>query len=346
MSSLILLQFILLIISLGMNCTSMDNATMGVDAFVFAQTNSSSEECSENAEIGGRISLLGCERILLPGMSLPSESEISQEVLFPEGLAVYSRGMTVQGRIEIPYVPHKVAPSGSTVCVAPLSLSAFLALDSGNGPLPRPGICSEVLEWKGTGSDKATKVTGLSFSIPEDEMTGKRSGLYAIYALDRNRSLIAPAQAFFLTEGDAVLQAEDRHPSETQSIRINLSSIRDDGRRRLFAAAIMSRKDYDNATIMMIMNESKPWPVLALSSASRAMEIEANPATFQGKLMDLISLMPENSAISMQESTQSSVQLVLLADEAWEKGDYVINCAVYSPGIGIEGIKQKIIEVY
>lgn len=362
MRSLLLYPVILLICSMGMNCaamddspkdreasdrSSMDTTTTIAEAVDCAQMNFSSQESSEHDETTWKISLLGCERILLPGTGrIPRAGEISQELISPEGLAIYSQGMPVQGRIEMPDGdPHEFVPSGSTVCIAPLNLSAFLAGDPGKGPLLRESIYAEVLEWEGTDNDGAAKRANLSFSIPEDKMAGKRSGLYAVYALDRNRSMIVPAQAIFLTEGEAVLQAEDIILWENQSIRINLSIGREDGHRKLFAAAIMPRKEYDNATIMLVANESGPRPVLALSSGSRSMEIEANPATLQGQLMDLISLLPENSAVSMQEATQSAVDLILLTDGGWEKGEYVINCAIYCPGMGVAGLKQKFVEV-
>lgn len=365
MNSLLLLQFILLIGALVMDCTARDDLPLdsknvdqasldapishlaSVDAGTayaraadLTQMNTY-QESSEPVENSGRISLQGCERIQLPGKGVNQAGEASWELLSSEGLAIYSRGVPVQGRIEITAID---APA-CTVCIAPLSLWGFLAGDPGKRPPLRDRICTESLECNGTGDPLPAKKASLSFSMEEDRMAGKRSGLYAAYALDRNRSIIAPAQAFFLTEGDAVLQADDSYPSENSFIKINLGTGSEDNRKKLFAAAIMPRKVYDNATIRLVANGSKPRPVLALSSGSRFMEIEANPATARGQLMDMIALLPENSAIGVQESTQSAVDLILVEDGPWDKGEYVLNCAIYAPGAGLQGLKQKIIKI-
>lgn len=327
--SLVLLPFIILISSLGMNCTAIDDKAL-------------------DTETTGRISLLGCDQIQLPEkFHIPPVGESSPGRHPSDELAVYSRGMPVEGNIEtVDGEPPGIDACACTVCIAPLGLSAYLTADPGREIRLVEATRTEALECNGSGFPPFSKTANLSFSIKKDKMADWNSGLYAIYALDRNRSIVIPAQAFFLTEGKALLQAEDSYPSGDPLIKINLSTGREDNRKKLFAAVIMPRKEYDNATIRLVANESKPWPVLALSLGSRYMEAEANPATLQGQLMDLITLMPENSAISVQVSTQSAVDLILLADEPWQKGEYVLNCAIYVPGAGLQGLKQKIINVY
>jgi hypothetical protein len=58
-------------------------------------------------------------------------------------------------------------------------------------------------------------------------------------------------------------------------------------------------------------------------------------------LMSLLPLLPANSAIGLQESTQQGVDLILLPDKSWEKGEYILTGGVYSPGKGLLGIKQS-----
>lgn len=376
--SLSICLFALLVISLGMDCTamneapvdrgsvgaaSMNTATVGTVSVGSSSgetssavteevnnewMNSSSYERSEHIENILMIGLEGCEQIQLPGMEPVQQEGLTSQEPLSEVLAVYNRGMPIQGGIELSRERDDFATdsgSGIDVCISPLSLKGYLAKDPGKSKLSGETICTKAVISKGRGNDSAAKKAHLTFGIPQDRMAEKRSGLYALYALDRNRSLIAPAQAFFLTEGEAVLQMEDRIPSENSSIKINLSSGSEEERTRLFAAAIMPRKEYDNASIRLVANESNPWPVLALSSGSRYLEIVANPATARKQLMDMVSLLPEDSAVSMQESARSAVDLVLLADGPWKKGEYVIVCAIYSPGVGLEGLKQKIVKV-
>ncbi|WP_348305089.1 hypothetical protein [Methanothrix sp.] len=325
----------------------MSNATAAAEIGDYAQINISSQERPEND--GTFWSLEGYDRIQLPRMGrILQENQTSQDLLLPEELAVYSRGMPIQGKIEFSreQVPLEIpSEPGINVCIAPLSLAVYLAGDLANVQLSEEAICTEAVAMDGAENDGAAKKANLSFSIASDRTAERRSGLYALYALDGNRSSIAPAQAFILTEGAAVLQMEDSIPSENEFIKINLSTGMEDNRTKIFAAAIMPRKEYDNATMRLVANESKTWPVVALSIGNRSTEIEVNPATAQDQLMGMISLLPDNSAISMQEAAQSSVDLIFLTDGSWVKGEYVIVCAIYSPEVGLKGLKQKIVEV-
>lgn len=359
----------LLICTQGMGCAAMNEASVGTASLDtvsvstpsaatespgnetrdIAGMNSSSPESSVNIEIPRRISLEGCEQIQLPRMGpVLRAGQISQDLLISEGLAVYSRGLPIQGRIELYEErdnPAIASGSDINVCISPLSLKGYLAGDPGRLKTSGDTICTEAALWNGRENDSLAKRANLSFSISRERMADKRSGLYAVYAIDGNRSLIAPAQAIFLTEGEAILQLGDRIQRENSSIKINLSTRSKGEGKRLFAAAIMPRQEYDNASIRLVANESSPWPVLALSSGPRSIEIVANPATARKQLTDMITLLPEDSAVSMQESTQSSVDLILLADGPWKKGEYVIVCAIYSQAVGLEGMIQKIIEV-
>ena len=359
----------LLVFSLGMGCAATNEASVGTASLDtvsvstpsaafelpgnetrdIAGMNSSSQESSVNIEIPRRIALEGCEQIQLPRMDPVLRVGLtSRDLLISEGLAVYSQGLPIQGRIDLSRERDDLAIANGSdiqVCIAPLSLKGYLAGDPGELKPSGDTICTEAGVGNGRDTDSAEKRANLSFSISADRMAGRRSGLYAVYAIDGNRSTIAPAQAFFLTEGEAILQLEDSINPENSSIKINLSTGSEKERKRLFAAAIMPRKEYENTTIRLVANESNPWPVLALSSSTRSIEIVANPATAYKQLMDMISLLPEDSAISMQESAQSSVTLVLLADGPWKKGEYMINCAIYSPAVGVEGLKQSIVEV-
>ena len=61
--------------------------------------------------------------------------------------------------------------------------------------------------------------------------------------------------------------------------------------------------------------------------------------------MNLLPLLPQGSAVGLQESTQPGVDLILMTDQPWEKGQYVLICGVYSPEKGLVGIKQANVEV-
>jgi hypothetical protein len=57
--------------------------------------------------------------------------------------------------------------------------------------------------------------------------------------------------------------------------------------------------------------------------------------------MDMLPLLPADSAIGLQESTQQSADLILLPDNYWDKGEYILTGGIYSPGKGLLGIKQS-----
>ena len=236
MISLFLCLFMLLISSLGMNCTAtnesqldrasvgtalMSNATAAAEIGDYAQINISSGERPEND--GTFWSLEGYDRIQLPRMGrILQDNQTSQDLLLPEELAVYSRGMPLQGKIEFfrEQVPFKIPSEPRiNVCIAPLSLAVYLAGDLANVQLSEEAICTEAVVMDGAENDGAAKKANLSFSIASDRTAERRSGFYWLYALDGNRSSIAPAQAFILTEGEAVLQMEDSIPSENEFIK-------------------------------------------------------------------------------------------------------------------------------
>ena len=175
----------LLISSLVTNCTatnesqldrasvgaaSMDNATAAAEIVDYVQMNISSRESSENA--GNFWSLEGYDRIQLPRMGrILQENQTSQELLLPEDLAFYSRGMPIQGRIEFSreQVPFQIpSEPGINVCIAPLSLARYLAGDLGSGQLSEEAICTEAVVMDGAENDSAAKKANLSFSIASD----------------------------------------------------------------------------------------------------------------------------------------------------------------------------------
>jgi len=162
MISLFLCLFMLLISSLGMNCTAtnesqldrasvgtalMSNATAAAEIGDYEQINISSGERPEND--GTFWILEGYDRIQLPRIGrLLQENQTSQDLLLPEELAVYSRGMPIQGRIEFSreQVPFQIpSESGINICIAPLSLAGYLAGDLGNVQLSEEAICTEAV---------------------------------------------------------------------------------------------------------------------------------------------------------------------------------------------------------
>jgi methanogen extracellular protein (TIGR04279 family) len=61
--------------------------------------------------------------------------------------------------------------------------------------------------------------------------------------------------------------------------------------------------------------------------------------------MNILTMLPQNSGIAMQESAEQSVELYILTDSTWAKGEYILTCAVYSQNDGLVGLEQGIVEV-
>jgi methanogen extracellular protein (TIGR04279 family) len=110
---------------------------------------------------------------------------------------------------------------------------------------------------------------------------------------------------------------------------------------KFFAAILVSRNNYENASIGIAENKSINSFDITLSLGSKSLQINGSPKISSELLMGLLPLLPANSAIGLQESTQQGVDLILLPDQSWEKGEYILTGGIYSPGKGLLGIKQR-----
>ncbi|MDQ1262755.1 MAG: hypothetical protein QG575_1936, partial [Euryarchaeota archaeon] len=110
---------------------------------------------------------------------------------------------------------------------------------------------------------------------------------------------------------------------------------------KFFAAIMISRKNYENASLGIAKNKTTNSLDISLSMGAKSLQIEGPPKISSELLMNLLPLLPANSAIGLQESAQPGVDLILLPDRSWEKGEYILTGAIYSPGKGLLGIKQS-----
>jgi hypothetical protein len=110
---------------------------------------------------------------------------------------------------------------------------------------------------------------------------------------------------------------------------------------KFFAAILISRNDYENASMGITKNVTTNILDITLSLGSKSLQIDEPQKIFSEFLMSLLPLLPANSAIGLQESTQQGVDLILVPDKSWEKGEYILTGAIYSPGKGLLGIKQS-----
>ena len=148
-----------------------------------------------------------------------------------------------------------------------------------------------------------------------------------------------------ITEGQTVLQMPSIVKEEEPFIQVKMNTTAPGNQSKFFAAIMISRKDYENASLSIAKNETTNNLDLNLSLGSKSLQIQGPPKISSQLLMNLLPLLPANSAVGLQESTQPGVELILLTDKSWEKGEYILTGGIYSPGKGLLGIKQSVVEV-
>jgi hypothetical protein len=265
----------------------------------------------------GPISLEGNDMLIMPKMSIPEEAKGME--LFNR-LPVYSINQSIIGTF---LFPHQEDASNISVCISPLNLSSYLSGDQGTRGFREKGC---------------TNGTPFQLSI-------NSSGMYSLNFIDENNSSVLISMPLLITQGQTVLQMQSIAKANEPFIHVKMNTTARGNQSKIFAAIMISRKDYENASLGMAMNKTSNSFDLTLSLESKSLQIQGPPKISSELLMNLLPLLPANSAVGLQESTQQGVDLILLKDKPWEKGDYILTCGVYSPGKGLLGIKQSEVEV-
>jgi hypothetical protein len=280
----------------------------------------------------GTIILEGNDMITMPKMNLPEEAK-GMELFnrFP----VYSLNQSIIGTFLFSSQEEASNASNISACISPLNLSFYL---SGYEKARGFGdeVCTKILP----NSNSSANGNGLSF-----QMSASHCGIYSLDFIDENKSRVLVSVPLLIMEGQTVLQMQRNVNANEPFIQVKMNTTAQGNQSKIFAAVMVSRKDYENASLGMAINETSKSYDLALSLGSKSLQIQGPPKITSELLMSLLPLLPANSAVGLQESTQFGVDLILLPDKSWEKGGYILTCAVYSPGKGLLGIKQQEVEV-
>ncbi|MCX6677690.1 MAG: hypothetical protein NTU95_07065 [Methanothrix sp.] len=277
----------------------------------------------------GPISLEGNDLLIMPKMSLPEEADGME---FFNRLPVYSRNQSIIGAFLFPLQGNA---SNISVCISPFNLSFYLSGYEGAHGL-REKECAKTSPI----SNGSTKQSGTSF-----QLSSRSSGMYSLNFIDQNKSNALISMPLLITEGQIVLQMQSIVKADEPFIQVKMNTTAPGNQSKLFAAIMVSRKDYENASLGMAKNETTNSIDLNLSLGSKSMQIQGPLKISTELLMNLLPLLPANSAVGLQESTLPGVDLILLTDKPWEKGEYILTCAAYSPGKGLLGIKQSEVEI-
>ena len=275
----------------------------------------------------GPISLEGNDLLIMPKMSLVQEAKGME--LFSR-LPVYSLNQSIIGAFLFP-LPDEA--SNISVCISPFNLSFYLSGDQGIKDFSGKECAKTLLE-----SNGSSKQSGTSF-----QFSSSSSGMYSLNF--ENRSSVLMSMPLLITPGKIILQMPSIVKADDPFIQVKMNTTAPGNQSKIFAAIMISRKDYENASLGMAINDTSNSFDLTVSLGSKSLQIQGPLKISSELLMNLLPLLPANSAVGLQESTHPEVDLILLADKPWEKGEYILTCAAYSPGKGLLGIKQSEVEI-
>jgi len=171
-------------------------------------------------------------------------------------------------------------------------------------------------------------------------LEGVESGLFSLFALDRENQTVLSALPLLVTAGNLEMEIPEQ---VTAGDVIYLQARAGPGNdSRIYGAIMLSLQDFSNSSLITSTDGQNV--TTAISLGQKSQEILGVPGISRDFLMNLFLLLPANSAVGMVESNQSETTFNLITDREWDKGSYVLTAAVYSQG-RIEGIKQGIVEV-
>ncbi len=264
------------------------------------------------------ISFEGTDMLLMPRMSFPEEAGGME--LF-DRIPVYSINQSIVGAL---LLPHHADASNISVCISPFDLLSYLSdyhKEFAKNNLALDGI---------------NYTNGKSFLI-----SSTSSGVHSLNFVDEKNSSLIISMPLLITEGQTVLQVPSAVEAEEPFIQVVMNTTVPGNQSKFFAAILISRNNYENASMSIAKNKSTNSLDITLSLGPKSLQIEGPLKISSELLMSLLPLLPANSAIGLQESTQQGVDLILLPDKSWEKGEYILTGGIYSPGKGLLGIKQS-----
>ena len=278
------------------------------------------------------INFVGSNALMVLNVSL---SEGANNTLLFDSLPVYSTNQSINGTFSPSLKDRSYnidAKSKITVCVSPFKISEYAKVLPEN-PHFAGGECVETLA-------ESNDSSAAFFRIAE-----KPAGIHTLYVFDENKSAIISKRPFLVTEGEIILEMNYTVISLEPFIRIKMNSTTLENQSKLFAAFMIPYKDYKNVSLNLSSNKTAGGLDLNLSVGSKSMQMYGSPRISQELLTNLLPLLPPNSAVGLQESTEAGVDLVLMTDQQWMTGYYVMTCCIYSPEKGLIGIEQTNVEV-
>jgi methanogen extracellular protein (TIGR04279 family) len=284
--------------------------------------------------IKAEIALDGGNEVIMPGASLTMPGV---QWSYPyKNYPVYAPGQSISGSFNDPDSGiHAVQKIG--ICLVRLNTESFLETLKilARQEMPDPGdlIGMEMLDPSSRGEGR--------FSFK-----GLDPGLYAIAAADMGHREILCALPVFVAEGHISVDAPDMISLGDMG-EVKIQSFGQPGNMtRKYGAVLISAEDY-NASSLSIkdhsLNES-PDMVSTISIGPKSAEIRGEPKISQKLIESILAVLPQDSAIALQESNSTSSDMYLITDPGWAPGKYILTCGVYTSD-GIIGINQRFVEL-
>ena len=198
-------------------------------------------------------------------------------------------------------------------------------------------------------SDKVelARLSSLSLNNSGDghfAMPGLPSGLYVMLVADPNKLSVLVALPMLVTDGDIYVTSADKAGiSDVLETKIKVLAGQENISRK-FGAAIVSLETYKAAHINMSSNGSKGGMTSLIRIGNETLNIQGEPKISQELVDEILPILPQDSALAMDESDRSESEMYLIHDGKWKPGKYVLTCGIYS-NKGLGGIRQKIIEL-
>lgn len=239
-------------------------------------------------------------------------------------LAIYGESQNISGT----YLgPERLARSEVSVMITDFDVLRFL---SGLNNTARAEGNGSLIRLNGTGDAR--------FSLP-----GVSGGAYMISVIDnRNSTLLSASPLLAVRSGISIDAPAELKAGMPLKMRIKTASEKGN---LTYGAILISMKDYKSARLNISTNGTEKSLSTNISLGDRTQEIEGLPSLSLQMLMGLMAVLPSNSAVAYQQSRNSEAELNMISDAQWDKGSYILTCAVYYSGKGLIGLGQKVIEV-
>jgi methanogen extracellular protein (TIGR04279 family) len=237
---------------------------------------------------------------------------------------IYAEGQTISGTY---FGPERAGGGRAGVYISGFNISEFL-----NGSfVPSKAVTNEA------------SVTLNRTGDAQFDIAGVQSGVYTLYIVDENSSAVLSQLPLLITSQSISIDSSSK-VSAGEPLKVTVNTSGTGNLTRYYGAVMVSLKEYEGIRLNMTSSDGRNLNS-TIELGNRSMQVQGLPSLSLAFVMKLLPMLPQDSAVGMQDSTKPGAEFYLITDPNWERGDYILTCVVYSPGMGILGMGQKEVEV-